>query len=284
MRLLSNIIKSGHVFMNLEDAKVIKSDEKINQLFLININKQNEISDEFAVTEEGTFQEGLNALVIDQTSEEYIEKFQTELERQREEILDNARKEAELIITKAQIDSQRTSEYLYEDAKKRGYEDGMLKAASQTQATKRQYDDLANKLKDDYTEQIAILEPEFCNILIELLKKITGVIVEDKKDIILYLIHNAILHADNCKTFIIRTSKEDYDLVASKKEELLELIQSESVGIDIVADKELNKNQCFIDTESSIIECSLDVQLNGLIQDIKLLSTQTDNFTRSGIV
>jgi flagellar assembly protein FliH len=274
---LSNIIKSSHVFLNQDNTKVINSDDKLNQLFLF-LNQNNGINGEIAATKEEGFQEGLNALVIDQSKEEYNEKFQDELNRQKDELLENAHKEAELIIAKALEDSKRTSEYLYEEAQKNGYEAGMLKARAELEARKKQYEELENRLKLDYSELIAKLEPEFCDVLIALLKKLTGVIIEEKRDIILYLIHNAISQADNCKNYIIKTSKEDYAFVLSKKDELLEVITGESVSIDIIADKDLDKNQCLIETESSVIDCSLDVQLKGMIQDLKLLSIQTDNF------
>ena len=33
----------------------------------------------------------------------------------------------------------------------------------------------------------------------------------------------------------------------------------------------LEKNQCIIDTENQIVDCSVDVQLDNLINDLKLL-------------
>ena len=47
---------------------------------------------------------------------------------------------------------------------------------------------------------------------------------------------------------------------------------SREVNIDIVEDATLERNQCMIETNTGIFNCSLDIELNNLIKNIKLLS------------
>lgn len=47
---------------------------------------------------------------------------------------------------------------------------------------------------------------------------------------------------------------------------------SREVNIDIVEDTGLERNQCMIETNTGIFNCSLDIELNNLIKNIKLLS------------
>jgi flagellar assembly protein FliH len=142
---------------------------------------------------------------------------------------------------------------------------------AEVQEKQNQLNQLIDKQQQDYLDQMKDLEPKFAEALALLVKSLTGVVAEDKHDIICYLIHKAILNADSSKYYIIRTSKEDYESAMSKKVEL-ETMVKEGTSIEIVLDKDLEKNQCLIETDTIIIDCSLDVQLNNLIQDIKLLS------------
>ena len=46
----------------------------------------------------------------------------------------------------------------------------------------------------------------------------------------------------------------------------------ENAVVEIVIDSKLEKSQCFIETDTSVIECSLDVQLENLITDLRFLA------------
>ena len=43
-------------------------------------------------------------------------------------------------------------------------------------------------------------------------------------------------------------------------------------SLEIVKDATLERNQCLIETDGGIFDCSLDVQLENLIMDVKALS------------
>ncbi len=47
-------------------------------------------------------------------------------------------------------------------------------------------------------------------------------------------------------------------------------------SIEIVEDVTMKKNQCIIETGSGMYDCSLDVQLENLIEEIKMLSCIND--------
>ena len=46
----------------------------------------------------------------------------------------------------------------------------------------------------------------------------------------------------------------------------------QKINLDIVADTTMKKNECIIETDAGVFDCSLDIELNNLIKDIKLLS------------
>ncbi len=275
---MSNVIKSRFIYVNDSNKKIIDSNEKCEKIRLVNLDKQLEtcgVHKETASGEKegkGSFTEGLKATVIDKVSSKEEEKL---VRQQNDRILEEARKEAAQILAAAKLDAEKASELICEEARKNGYEDGLQKSMEKIQEKQTKLDQLIDRQNQEYLAQINNLEPQFTDIVSLLVEKITGIVVEDKKHVIQYLIHNAIMNTDNSRSYVIRVSKEDYEFVLSKKEELGILVKDNAV-IDVTLDKDLDKNQCMIETDTGIIDCSLDIQLSNLIQDIKLLSIRKE--------
>jgi flagellar assembly protein FliH len=114
------------------------------------------------------------------------------------------------------------------------------------------------------------VEPKAAGIIADLIQKMTGILVDEKKEVILYLIEKAMKNKDKSNEYTVKVSKEDYETVMSGRELLLEAIGRDTV-LNVSEDSSLKKNQCFIETDLRIINCSLDVQLNNLVTDLKLI-------------
>ena len=69
---------------------------------------------------------------------------------------------------------------------------------------------------------------------------------------------------------MLRVSKADIARVSSKKA-TLRMLAKEVQEFDIVEDSSLSENQCIIETDNKIIDCSLDAQLSNLEEHVKLL-------------
>lgn len=269
---MSNIIKSRFIYLSDDNKKIIDSNEISEKFCRINLSQQfNSQSswEETAATEEEGFSEGLKVTVIDRVTSEEQEEL---LNLQREHMLETAREEADSIIQAALLEARENSKSIYEEACNKGYQEGMQKGNEEIQEKQRELKLQIDRHNQEYVELIQELEPKFADVVAMLVSKVTGILAEDKKDIISYLIKNAIQNADSSKTYVIRISAGDYDFLMSKKVELATFIKEEA-SIDIIVDKELGKNECRIETDGCIIDCGLDTQLNNLLQDLKLLST-----------
>jgi flagellar assembly protein FliH len=213
----------------------------------------------------GDFVEGLRAVVIDQapTVEENLVKASAILEDAKKDagqILDSARKEAEAIKNEA-----------YSEGSKKGYSDGLLQSQKELNKLKTEYDEKARHLKNEYDKMAASLEPQMVDVIATLLEKLTGIVIEDKDEVILYLVDKTLKNMDKCNEYTLKVSKEDFEYISMRKNLLLGAIGRE-VPLYIVEDINLKKNQCLIETELKVINCSLDVQLNNLIMDLKLIA------------
>ncbi len=289
-RSLSNVIKAYSIRYNDQDKHVIDTnavaDEKIKYyLDLLEIEHGEKASKE-AKPNEG-FVEGLTAATIEEVLEEVelsnvktdilrgeLEKRQQSLDEVKEKaktIIDDAKQEVANMLANAQEKAKALTAQIKEQAKKEGYQEGRNLAKDELEIAKQQLKAQEEKIKNDYESRIKNFEPVIVDLLISYIKRITGVLLEDKKDIILYLIEQELLNIESSNTYLIRVSKDDYDMVHSKKNEISWNVR-ENAEIEIIEDKMLSRAQCMIETDSRIIDCSLDVQLKNLVHDLKLLA------------
>ena len=135
-------------------------------------------------------------------------------------------------------------------------------------------EDLKNQIKDNAREQqriIQSIEPQYTNLVIKLLEKLTGIVSSEHKSVILYLIQKALEDNENDENYCIRVSREDYEYVKNSVDVIKSLLKENAI-VEIVIDNKLKKSQCFIETDTSVIDCSLDVQLENLITDLRFLA------------
>lgn len=210
------------------------------------------------------FVEGIKAVVVETVPT---------LEEQQAmsiEALEQSQIEATQIIEQAKIEAEQIKQNAYAEAERRGYEAGNQKAKIELQHMQTQFIEKEKQLTDAYAEKVDALEPFMADLIASLIEKLTGVIVKDKEDVITYLINRSIRDFDKQKEYVIKVSKEDYEYLNERKHLLIDAVGRE-VDINLVEDYTLAKNQCFIETESKIINCSLDMQLQNLITDLKMM-------------
>lgn len=255
---MSNIIKSYSIKYKPGNKVTIDykdKDEEI-QAKLLSKTPMNLIEDGFS--------EGLDVEVVEAipTKEEQMKKA--------EAIIDKAQKQAKNILEQAENEAIQVKEEASNNGNKQGYEDGINKSKLEIQQIKNKLKDQERQQKEEYESLLAGISGEVSEIIASLITKLTGILVDDKMDIINYLVEKALLSNDDLENYIIRVSDGDFTTVSLKKEHIEEIVGKE---VQIVVDSKLSKNQCLIETENKVIDCSLDVQLDNLITDIRMLSS-----------
>ena len=239
---MSNLIKNVYFTVDEEDKRVINSDDygkEVHPEIYHGKEVESEIKpfsfrqlgDETAASLENMdeqpedFQEGMNVLSMEEVREEEKKIISEELNDEREKILQEARKEAEKIIDSANLSADDIKNQAFEEGKQSGLEEGRNQGLMEIEEQKE-------KLEEDYNLKMAevdnmakSLEPKYADIVAGLVEKITGVVCRDKKDIIVYLIDNA-LHgnlqgAEKTKNITLHISKADMGIVTAKKDDLV---------------------------------------------------------------
>lgn len=286
---MSNIIKWNYINFD-QDCHKINSDQsqKAKEQFKdisadnimagLHIQSPQDIADSFLNSkqenEEGSvFQEGINVLNFD----EMMEKERARIADEADALISDAKEQAECIVSYANEEAEEIRENAYTEGREQGYQEGAAQAQEELNVElaklQQQADALSNEklqLESDYQKQVESLEPFFTDLVASLVEKITGVLVLDRKDIILHLIQTGMEDAGQSQNFFIHVSSEEFGYVREHKEKLMGRLPS-GAALEIVEDAELSKSQCIIETDTRMINSSLDVQLARLTEDLRLL-------------
>ncbi len=279
MRSLSNnLIKSTNVIVRNEGERVIDS----NLLVAEKIQALSAILEEEAAAESFVpgFTAGLNADQVEQLlaspeEQEAGEKTVGEMVRQAQEeserILNAAREDADGILTaaKEKVDAARAEAVRvgHGEGYQTGYDEGLKKAEKAEAACKEK----ERQLTELYEKKLEELEPQFVDAITGIYEHIFHVDLSGKKEMVLYLLKDAIRNIEGGKNFFVHVSKDDYVFVSEHKQEILEGLGSSNF-VEVIEDLTLPATQCFIEAEGGIFDCSLGTELELLKKELKLLS------------
>lgn len=280
--LSSNIVKWNYTNFQKQDKLVIDSDSRVDLLAeILTVPKGTaEAVIEAAAAREalpdgevtGTEESfaALSAKTLSAGSEELEEKRLLFLQ-EAEELVANARLEAESILETAKQEAEEIKTSAYNVGRDDGYKAGMDAGEKELAVLEQKLREQDEGREEEYNKKLREAEPRFVDIMISLIEKITGVVVENKREVILHLVHNGIKQTGRSDKYRLQCSSEDYPLLEGEKERLGNMLGL-SGGIEIIENPDFIKNQCVIEADSTIIDCSLDVQLKNLIENLKLLN------------
>lgn len=284
---MSNLLKGFNIAKNNDDKRVVDCNAIISEI----LQKMKKTSESDNISDDG-FNPLLNPLTASEllSDDEHIigeekmnfEESVSEKENQKELILQEAKGEADFIINKANEDAraiisqaQAEADFLRNQAKEQGYTEGTAKATeqavSQLKQKEKELEILKKQLISEYEQKKEELEPVLVDVILKLFSEITQAIALDKRDMILTLVNNVMAGGEASRNFVIKVCNEDAIFLKENKEKIIGAARKD-IHIEIVVDPSLKRNECFIDTDTGVYDCSLDIQLENLINDIKILS------------
>ncbi|MBP3195714.1 MAG: hypothetical protein J6N21_01755, partial [Butyrivibrio sp.] len=71
---------------------------------------------------------------------------------------------------------------------------------------------------------------------------------------------------------IVHVSSDDYDDILDERPALEACVTSPNTSMEIIEDPLLKGNECMIESDSGVFDCSLGVELSELSRKLKLLS------------
>ncbi len=278
---MSNLIKYQFVNLDGKDAVLIDNnpekerftplrDRNVEIRTISEIEAEKALRQAMERAENSSDDEGFQAGVPVTNFDEMFREHQKQVESRADELLEEAKKAAEKIQMEAQIAADAARASGYEEGKEQGYQDGLASAAQEIQQRETALAELASQQKEELAECISAIEVKYVDVVIALVRKLTGVVLEEKEDLILYLIQTTASELELSKNYKIRVSPDDIYFLEARREEILNGL-GEDVNLEFVEEKGLEKGQCIIETDSQMVDCSFQTQLDTLIRDLRML-------------
>lgn len=276
---MSNLLKRSSVIN--KDERVIDYNDLIKKkIQAIMESKHNEMDADGFIND--LHADVVDELISDDDTADALTEDAAMGEQQAAASLENTNAEAERIIEEARLqaeqiiaDANKNADAAFEEAKQNGYYEGNEKAQEEMNIKQAQleaeFDNKRKELEQEYNNLKESIEPELVEVITDVFRKVTGVVAEDNQEIILHLINDVMHNADGSRDYVIKVCPDDYKFLVNNQGKIY-CAMSREVNIDIVEDATLERNQCMIETNTGIFNCSLDIELNNLIKNIKLLS------------
>ena len=267
---MSNLFKGGYV-VRKENSRVIDYNDLVaSKLEQLSGNAEFVPVKEFQQPEQEEpqeFVEGLNADELEVIMEEELEKQ----EPTSEELYEEAKKEIDKMLQDANTEAEMIRNEAYEMARKKGYEAGHNEGLKEIEKLKEELEQKEVLLMKDYNAKVEELEPLKVEKVADLMEYVFRVQFSTSRAMIMHILSGALGKINNSKEFIVHVSHEDVTVVKANHDKLLAMVPN-AVSVEVAEDPSLVKNQCMIETDGGVYDCSLDVQMEKLIKSIKTLS------------
>ena len=285
---MSNLFKAGFVSYDQSEARIIDSNELANQK--IEAFQEMELKRQRAqmATDEPAYEgaegddfipgidmEQLSQLTEDQSMLESVPDPQFDMEAMQAEIdlkLQQAQEQADMIINNAHQQAQEIMASAQQQGHQEGYDAGYQEGVAAAQALQADFEQQKEDLEKQYQQIVDELEPEMVDVLTQIYEHVFNIELREDKGIILHLLKSALSRIEPGNDLIVHISSDDYDDVMEQKDELDACITSPNTTMEIIEDPLLKENECMIESDSGVFDCSLGVELSEITRKLKLLS------------
>ena len=285
---MSNLFKAGFVSYDQSEARIIDSNELANQK--IEAFQEMELKRQRAqmATDEPAYEgaegddfipgidmEQLSQLTEDQSMLESVPDPQFDMEAMQAEIdlkLQQAQEQADMIINNAHQQAQEIMASAQQQGHQEGYDAGYQEGVAAAEALQADFEQQKEDLEKQYQQIVDELEPEMVDVLTQIYEHVFNIELREDKGIILHLLKSALSRIEPGNDLIVHISSDDYDDVMEQKDELDACITSPNTTMEIIEDPLLKENECMIESDSGVFDCSLGVELSEITRKLKLLS------------
>lgn len=213
------------------------------------------------------FQEGIESLADGLDIDEIATQRLAQASEEAQDILAAAQEQAESLLAQA---GQEASE-LKEEAKEEGYREGVASAQEDMRVQQEDFEIEKSAWEQDKRIQQASMEYELVDKILKIVDKVFRVTLSDYKGMILQMVTDAISGIDGAKSFAIKVAPENLDFMETMLSSLQKKVGS-GVTIEVSADSGLTAEQCMLETETGLFDCSPFKEFENLAQSIRVLA------------
>ncbi len=275
--MYSNLLKRYYTSVQNNEVRVIDSNSRLQEKMQERMqeNATRIVPDE---PDEDGFSRGLFADIVtaeaveaERVAELFAESEAVHVGPSPEELRMQAEREIDEMKRVAEVEMNQRMKEALEEARTRGYAEGLEKASREYASKERALVEKERKLEAAYEAQMEQMEPLLIEALTGVYEHIFNVELSEQQDLVSNLVASTLKKSEIGKSCIVHVSREDYPYVSMQKELIMSNVSS-NTRLEIIEDMTLAKNHALIETEGGVIDCGLGTQLRELNRKIRLLS------------
>ena len=170
-----------------------------------------------------TFEAGITEMAATINLEEHKELLDDAMEKAKL-LQDDARERAQKILEDAKADAEAIRKAAQEEGFAKGLEDGnmeaMRRADEYLEKISRERDQALAQAREEMMENITDTEEQIVDVACKLIQKLTGILVDDYKPVMIYMINQVLNEDEDSRKFVIRVSEENYTYIADNADRL----------------------------------------------------------------
>lgn len=209
---------------------------------------------------------------VPETPQINLEDIQAQIDEQ----IRMAEEQAQQIVAAANEEADQIRAQAEEEGRNAGYEAGFAQGSQEAEQLKADAEaeiaEEKEKMQADFQQLVNSIEPDMVDTLTNIYEHVFNVDLRENKDIIMHLLKTTLSKMESGTDIILHISSDDYDLVTDEKPALEEAMGSPNSTLEIVEDPLLKENECILESEGGVFDCSLGVELSELARKLKLLS------------
>jgi flagellar assembly protein FliH len=193
-----------------------------------------------------------------------------------QQILEEARRKAQLMLQQAQEQIQQAMEQaqqqaqkLFEQARAQGFEQGKQEGlAAGRQELAAAFDEVREVYKQVLAERQKILdavEPQVARLALKVAEKIIGQEVKASGDSVVGVVRQAMAGLGTREEVKIRIHPHDYPAVDENRKALERLVEGLKL-LEVVSDPRIEQGSCVLETNLGNVDARISVQLEALAQ------------------
>ncbi|WP_432665058.1 FliH/SctL family protein [Wukongibacter baidiensis] len=192
---------------------------------------------------------------------ENLEVIVAEKMKEMDELYQNARLEADKIISDAYEKSNAVMEQARQDGFSEGRNEGFEEGKNLADSIIQEALTIKRQVEADTKSAAIRLEEDVVKLTISTIEKILNKTIEEDQGIIQSLVHLGLEKCAYTEDLTLRVSPDDYDFAISIKDKILVLSQNIN-DIVIKQDKSLAKGSCILDSEAGSVDSGIWTQFS----------------------
>ena len=271
----SSIYKANFIQMSTDNVRVIDANalvaKKIEGYSALKREAEAQVEDlPLNPSSDGFEAMDISDLVADVIPEEETVDV-SEANEMAESIIAQANEDAENIKNAAVAEADSIRANAHEEGYNQGYSEGLEAANAKLAEARAALEEERNQMLQEFEVAALEVEPKLVDAITRIYNRVFSDNFYNHKEVVIHLIHSALMNSDTENGGAVLVSEEDIDFVEENKDIIFSRINSASEW-EIKVSPKLSAGQAKIETTKGLIDCGIDTELKELSRTLHVLS------------